>query len=70
VIVSFIATLHLAPDAAARVASWRPYHARMEQHFATLSFTTRGRGLLDITDAVRHCVTAGGMRNGLGMLRW
>jgi thiamine phosphate synthase YjbQ (UPF0047 family) len=42
----------------------------MEQHFATLSFTTRGRGLLDITHAVRHCVTAGGMRNGLAMLRW
>jgi secondary thiamine-phosphate synthase enzyme len=66
--VSFMATLHLAPDAAARVASWRPYHARMEQHFATLSFTTRGRGLLDITDRVRDCVAASGMRNGLATL--
>jgi secondary thiamine-phosphate synthase enzyme len=40
----------------------------MEQHFTTLSFTTRGRGLLDITERVRDCVTASGLRGGLATL--
>ncbi|MBK6007077.1 YjbQ family protein [Ramlibacter ginsenosidimutans] len=40
----------------------------MEQHFATLSFTTRGRGLLDITDRVRDCVAASGLCKGLATL--
>lgn len=40
----------------------------MEQHFATLSFTTRGRGLLDITERVREAVAASGLRKGLATL--
>jgi len=28
----------------------------MEQHLATPSFDTRGRGLMDITDEVQQCL--------------
>ena len=40
----------------------------MEQHLSTLSFTTRGRGLVDITGRVRECVTASALRTGLATL--
>jgi secondary thiamine-phosphate synthase enzyme len=36
---------------------------RQERH--ELSITTRGRGLYDFTDQVRHWVSAGAVRNGL-----
>ena len=37
----------------------------LEQHLATLSIATPGRGLVEITGEVRACVAASGIRDGL-----
>lgn len=37
----------------------------LEQHLATLSIATPGRGLVEITGNVRACLAASGIRDGL-----